>query len=102
MTMNVLWEKIVRFRTWLFNIILALLFILPEILNSPEFLAVVPPQYQRWVLVAAFLINIWMRWRPASVASDPEVKVKNEIAKADGPVKIEVKAEGATKAVIRA
>jgi len=75
---NRIWETIVRLRTWFFNIVLALLFIAPEILNSPEILAIIPAQYQRWFLVAAFLVNIWMRPRPAVVSSDPEVDMRRD------------------------
>lgn len=73
------WEFIVRWRTWLLNGILSLAFILPEVLNSPEVLAVIPQDYQRWFLVAAFLINIWMRPRPAVMAKDPEVQIANQL-----------------------
>lgn len=97
-----IWETIVRLRTWFFNIVLALLFIAPEILNSPEILAVIPREYQRWFLVAAFLVNIWMRPRPASLASDPEVQVKKAIEQTPEPSTIKVIENGETKAVIRA
>ena len=65
-----LWIAIVRFRTWLVNGIGALLILLPELLNAPEVLAVIPQQYQKYVFVAALLINIWLRPRPAAVKSD--------------------------------
>ena len=65
-----LWIAIVRFRTWLLNGIGALLILLPELLNAPEVLAVIPQQYQKYVFVAALLINIWLRPRPAVVKSD--------------------------------
>lgn len=65
-----LWIAIVRFRTWLVNGIGALLILLPELLNAPEVLAVIPQQYQKYVFVAALLINIWLRPRPAVVKSD--------------------------------
>ncbi|WP_449395606.1 hypothetical protein [Devosia riboflavina] len=69
-------ETLVRWRTWIVNAVLALLFALPAILNSPEILAVIPAEYQRWFLVAAFLVNIWMRPRPAVLPSDPEVDMR--------------------------
>ncbi|UJW87944.1 hypothetical protein [Devosia sp. SL43] len=97
-----IWEVIVRWRTYLLNIVLALAFILPEVLNSPEILAVIPPGYQRWFLVAAFLLNIWMRPRPASIASDPEVQVRKVIEKTDDPSTIKVIENGQTKATIHA
>ena len=100
--MSFIWETLVRWRTYLVNIVLALLFIIPELLNSPEILAVIPHDYQRWFLVAAFLINILMRPRPASIASDPEVQVKKAISKTDDPSTIVVKEKGLTTAVIHA
>ena len=65
-----LWIAIVRFRTWLVNGIGAALILLPELLNAPEVIAVIPQQYQKYVFVAALLINIWLRPRPAVVKSD--------------------------------
>lgn len=100
--MQRIWEGVVRFRTWILNVTLALAFILPEVLNSPEILALIPPGYQRWFLVGAFLLNIWMRPRPASIATDPEVQVRKEIEKTDLPSTIIVKEAGETTAVIRA
>ena len=73
-----IWETIVRLRTWFFNIVLALLFIAPEIVNSPEILAIIPAEYQRWFLVAAFLVNIWLRPRPAVLPTDPEVDMRKD------------------------
>lgn len=100
--MNFIWETLVRWRTYFLNIILALLFIAPEVLNSPEILAIIPAEYQRWFLVAAFLANIWMRPRAAATKNDPEVQVREAIKKADGPATVTVLAEGETKAVIDA
>lgn len=68
--MDKIWDTLVRWRTWLLNATLALAFILPEVLNSPEILAVIPSEWQRWFLVGAFLLNIWMRPRPAVRAHD--------------------------------
>lgn len=68
--MHKIWDTLVRWRTWLLNATLALAFILPEVLNSPEILAVIPSEWQRWFLVGAFLLNIWMRPRPAVRAQD--------------------------------
>jgi hypothetical protein len=72
--MDKLYEFLVRFRTWLFNLALTVLIVAPDILNSPEVLAIIPADYQRWVLASAFLVNIWMRPRPAVMAKDPEAQ----------------------------
>lgn len=76
--MTRLLEILARWRTWIVNGILAMLFALPAILNSPEILAVIPPDYQRWFLVAAFLVNIWMRPRPAVLSTDPEADMRRD------------------------
>lgn len=70
--MKRIWEALVRFRTWVVNLSAAALLILPELLNAPEVIAVVPVQYQKYVFVAALLLNIWMRPRPAVMAKDIE------------------------------
>jgi hypothetical protein len=67
-------EFIIRFRTWIVNLTLALLVLLPEVANSPEILAIVPKDFQRYFLAGLFLLNIWMRPRPAVLPSDPEAK----------------------------
>jgi len=74
-------KKIARWRTWLVNSLLALAVVAPEIVNSPEILAVVPREWQRWFLVGVFLLNIWMRPRPAVLPSDPEVQAQKAGAK---------------------
>jgi hypothetical protein len=77
--MNALWLALVRFRTWLFNGgLLMLLVILPDMLNSPEILAIIPPDYQRYVIAAALIINIWMRPRPAVVSTDLEASRRRQ------------------------
>lgn len=65
---------IIRLRTWIVNLALALVVLLPEIANSPEILAIVPKEFQRYFLAGLFLLNIWMRPRPAVLPSDPEAK----------------------------
>ncbi|UNK39403.1 hypothetical protein MNR02_06760 [Shinella sp. H4-D48] len=70
-----------RWRTWIVNGLLALAVVLPEIANSPEILAIVPREWQRWFLAGVFLLNIWMRPRPAVLAGDPEVQAKKVAAK---------------------
>jgi predicted cobalt transporter CbtA len=81
--MNQIWEAIVRFRTWIVNVVASLLILLPELLNAPEVLAVVPQQYQKYVFVAALILNIIMRPRPAAMAKDPEVQIAKAIATND-------------------
>jgi hypothetical protein len=68
-------EAVVRFRTWLANIAFVLLLVAPDLLNSPEILALIPAGYQKWVIAAGFLVNIWMRPRPAVLATDIEASV---------------------------
>ena len=70
--MRGLWEALVRWRTWLVNLVLSGLVLIPIVLNSPEVLAVIPMEYQKWFLLAAFIINIWLRPRPAVMRKDLE------------------------------
>lgn len=68
-------EAVIRFRTWLANLFFALLIVAPDLLNSPEVIAIIPAEYQRWVIAAGFLLNIWLRPRPAVLATDLEASV---------------------------
>lgn len=72
--MSKLTEYVLRFRTWIFNLLLVAVTLAPELLNSPEIMAVVPADYQRYFLAALFLVNIWMRPRPAVLPSDYEAR----------------------------
>lgn len=75
-----LFETLARWRTWVVNLLLAGVTLAPEILNSPEILAIVPQDYQRYFLAGLFLLNIWLRPRPAVLPSDPEVQTKKAAA----------------------
>ncbi|CAD7036256.1 hypothetical protein RHAB21_02502 [Pseudorhizobium halotolerans] len=68
-------KTLARWRTWVVNAILVLITLAPEILNAPEILAVVPQDYQRYFLAGLFVLNIWLRPRPAVLPSDPEVQI---------------------------
>lgn len=63
-------EIIARWRTWIVNMILAAVTVAPELLNAPEILALVPQDYQRYFLAGLFLLNIWLRPRPAVLPSE--------------------------------
>ena len=71
-------KTLARWRTWVVNGLLVFATMAPEILNAPEILAIVPQEYQRMFLAGLFLLNIWLRPRPAVLPSDPEVQVKKE------------------------
>lgn len=100
-----LWDFIVRFRTWLLGVGSGLLLVLPDlmaalpdVLRSPELTAVLSPEVRKWVALAALILMVWSRWRPASRADDPEVKariVAQRTADATGmPVPVLVQGEG--------
>jgi hypothetical protein len=65
--MQALWTQLVRFRTWLVNGAGFILVAVLPLLGAPEIMAVIPPGYQKYVIAAAFVLNIWMRPRPAVV-----------------------------------
>lgn len=62
-----LWVHVLRLRTWLVNGAgLFIVTVLP-LLGAPEIMAVIPTGYQKYVVAAALIINVWMRPRPAVV-----------------------------------
>lgn len=65
-----IWETIVRWRTLLFNGAGAFIVAVAPLLGAPEILAIVPPENQKYLIAAVFLINYWMRPRPAVIAKD--------------------------------
>ncbi|MBO9589518.1 hypothetical protein [Devosia sp.] len=102
--MNKLWETLVRWRTWLVNVVFAIL-LTPELLMALlgfDWGSIIPAKYMPYVTLAVIVLNVWMRPRPASVASDPEVQVKMAISETSDPSTIKVIENGETKAVIRA
>lgn len=64
--LNKLWEALVRFRTWVVNGVGATVVLILPLLGAPEVMAVIPPDAQKWVIAAAFVLNILMRPRPAA------------------------------------
>lgn len=76
-------DFIIRWRTALLGFVLAALSALPALLNAPEILAVVPAEWRPYVIAAGFLAMYLTRPRPATRASDPEVRVANAVSKGD-------------------
>lgn len=72
--MRKFWKTIVRWRTWIVNGGASLMLVLPDLLNAPEVIAVIPPSFHKYVFLAALLLNVLMRPRPALVKDDPEVQ----------------------------
>lgn len=107
--MERLWDFVVRFRTWLLGVSGIVIVFLPdlidlgsELLNAPQIAAVLPEGWKKWAAAIGFVLMIWSRWRPATRAADPEVKVAKEIKKAEYGATVTVEAGGETKAVIEA
>ena len=67
-----IWETLVRWRTALFNGVGVVLVAVAPILGAPEILAIIPPKYIPYAMAAVFLINWWMRPRPAVMKKDVE------------------------------
>jgi len=65
-----IWEALARWRTWAVNTFFVVLLFIPDVLNTPEILAVIPAGYSKYVIAAAFLVNIWLRPRPAVLKKD--------------------------------
>jgi len=68
--LNKLWEALVRFRTWVVNGAAAVVILILPLLGAPEVMAIIPPGAQKYVIAAAFILNIWMRPRPAATKQD--------------------------------
>jgi hypothetical protein len=101
--MQAIWEFVVRFRTWLFNVLALVLLVGPDLivaLLGYHWADIVPAKYMPLVTLAIIVINVLMRPRPASIASDPEVQVRKAISASPAPSTITVKTEGEPTAVI--
>jgi len=75
--MHHIWDFIVRWRTWLVNVLAGLLLVLPDILTALlgfDWSLIVPKAYMPYVTLAIILVNILMRPRPAVRAADPEAE----------------------------
>lgn len=75
--MRIIKEYIIRFRTWIVNVLFAAL-LTPEIimvLLGANWGSIIPEPYINYVTIAIPIINIWMRPRPAVLPSDPEAKI---------------------------
>jgi hypothetical protein len=99
-----LWETLVRWRTWFVNTVFVIL-LTPELLVALlgfDWKTIIPAQFMPYVTLAIIVLNVWMRPRPAAVASDLEVKVKNTVEATDDPSTVIIEERGVTKAVIRA
>ncbi len=92
--MSAIWARIsdilIRWRVWFVNSAGAILLLLPELLNAPEVIAVVPQHYQKYVFAGALLLNILMRPRAAARATDPETIVRKAVKASDEPVVVTV------------
>jgi hypothetical protein len=78
-------EQIIRLRTWIVNILFAIL-ITPEIvmvLLGANWGSIIPEPYINYVTIAIPIINIWMRPRLAVLPSDPEAKIAKIIRDED-------------------
>lgn len=81
-------DMLIRWRTWVVNILAALILILPDILQAFagfDWGIVVPAKYVPVVGVFVAVINIWMRPRPAVRADDPEVYARRRAREEDDP-----------------
>lgn len=82
-------DFIVRFRTWIVVVTAELILVLPDALGTlnadPDFVAVVPEHWRHWIGVAALVLTLWSRFRPATRSSDAEVKVAKTLKTIDAP-----------------
>lgn len=70
-----LWEKVRRFRTWVFNLVVGFAVFVPDVLNllvGFDWSPIVPQRYLPFVGLAVSIVNIMMRPRPAVLKKDVE------------------------------
>lgn len=72
------WDKTVRFRTYLFNGAIVVAVLAPEILGAPEVIALIPEDLRPWAAALVFIINVLMRPWPAVRAADPEAQASKK------------------------
>jgi hypothetical protein len=68
------WKTVKRFRTWIVNSVFGVL-IGPEAIAALlgyDWGAIIPEHYMPYVTLAVVVLNVWMRPRPAVLASDIE------------------------------
>jgi len=70
-----IWDVLVRWRNWFVTAFGAAMILLPELLSSPELMAVLPTEYHKWVFLGTLLLNLAIRYRPAVRAADPEAEI---------------------------
>lgn len=67
------WLK--RFRTWVFNILAAVVIVIPDILQAlagNDWSGVVPSRFMPYVTAAIVIVNVLLRPRPAAVKEKPK------------------------------
>lgn len=67
---NKLWIALRKFRTWVFNIVAALVVVLPDIISGlagHDWNGVIPAGYMPYVTAAIIIVNILLRPRPAAI-----------------------------------
>jgi hypothetical protein len=75
---STVWDKTVRFRTWLFNAAVAFLILAPELIGAPEVILLIPEELRPWAAAFVVIANIIMRPWPAVRATDPEVQASKK------------------------
>lgn len=78
--METLWERLRRYRTWVFNAVAGLL-ISPDLclaLVGYDWSLIIPPRFMPYVTLAIIIINVLMRPRPAVLPQDPEVDMRKD------------------------
>lgn len=94
-----LWDFVIRFRTWIIVGAGELLLVIPDLLTElnadPDFAALVPEHWRHWIAVVILLLTLWSRFRPATRAADPEVKVAKALKDIEAPAAVVVREAGA-------
>lgn len=72
-----LWKKIVRWRTWIVNLIFGVI-LTPEVilvLLGADWGAILPKEWMPYLGISIAVLNVWMRPHGAVLPTDPEAEI---------------------------
>lgn len=72
-----MWNTFRRWRTWIVNVLAAVVLFLPDLLNALagfDWGSIIPHQYLPYITLALIVVNIWMRPRAAVLPHEDEAQ----------------------------
>jgi len=72
-----IWDRLVRWRTWVVNVLFGAI-LTPDMILALlgfDWSLIIPPRYMPAITLGIVVLNVWMRPRAAVRADDPEAQV---------------------------